>query len=1280
LHTVNDSPQEPELPQGQAPQTGLPRVELATEQHGAVGHETAADPPVSTATAEPFEADSDPALAALGRKTVPIFYDAERRRWPWFVRLTGAALFFALLGIALLVVSLFALPLMPRNKLPRPITVHDVGNLDPVAAQHTIQIDLQTRRIGVHLANDKQRLSQFNTGRHRLTELRRQKEVSFLSQVASGGVSGGMAGLLHEMDGYHASSVPANAPPVVAGFYVNWEQSSRASAERNIGALTHFIPEWLSLKKAATDFTDLKTPPFLDERTEDDRKALTQLVRSHSVPILPLLNNFIQGKDANGGNFDPEPVHELLSHPLARANLIVQLRDWLLKNQMQGINIDFEEVRSEDGANLVLFMKELYAALHPHGLLVTQDVQVDNDSYNLTQLAKWNDWLVPMFYDEHARGTSAGPVAGIDWVRSNLQSMLSDIPPGKIVMGIGNQGYNWANPDDPHSDQPDTLGYEDSVMTARESQPDAVIHLDSKSLNPTFTYTEDAVDTGEGHHEEPHAVWMLDAVTAYNQLQVARPHHLRGAALWVLGQEDPSIWTFYNRAKWKSDWGSIIDGGGLSRISFAGTGLINFDGEGELLQPIAEPTVGRRQVTRDPKTGLIVAESYLKDAEGHLLVPTSYVVRRFSGVMGEASTKGKILLSFDDGPDPVWTPQILDILREYKVPAVFFVVGKNAENYPDLVRREWDDGFEIGNHTWDHPELDDLLPAHQRVELTSTQRIIQAITGHSTTLFRPPYGNDVEPQTGKEVRPLDLAATLGYITVGQKNDPQDWRLVEYKPGTEILDPSRPRTAESIVQSVIANRDEGSIVLLHDAGGDRSLTVTALPRIIEKLSSLGYKFVSVEQLSGIPRDKLMPRVTGRDTLLVGADQFTFETTYLFQRTLTTLFLLSIWLGVSRVLLFVGLALIQRVREKRRVFPEGFTPSVSVIIAAYNEEKVIARTVQALLDSAYPNLQIIVVDDGSKDLTYQVAKEAFGSDPRVKVLRKPNGGKASALNRGLMAATGEIMVSLDADTLFAPDTIERLVRHFRDPQVGAVSGNVRVGNAHNIFTRWQALEYITSQNFDRRAYDLLNCITVVPGAVGALRRSAVIEVGGYTHDTLAEDTDLTWKLRRAEWRIVNDNTAMAYTEAPETLRNLAKQRFRWAFGTLQCLWKHRSAMFTHGAFGWLALPSLWIYQILFPAISPFMDIGMIWSLLAHNWQQFGGYFLLLLAFETLAAFLALRMDRGNMRLLPWLALQRFVYRQLMYYVVLKSLVSAIRGGAVGWNKFERTGTARIEGKTA
>ena len=300
----------------------------------------------------------------------------------------------------------------------------------------------------------------------------------------------------------------------------------------------------------------------------------------------------------------------------------------------------------------------------------------------------------------------------------------------------------------------------------------------------------------------------------------------------------------------------------------------------------------------------------------------------------------------------------------------------------------------------------------------------------------------------------------------------------------------------------------------------------------------------------------------------------------------LFVLAIVLGIGRIGIMGTLAAIQAKRERRRTFDPAFAPPVSVVIAAYNEAKVINKTIATLLASDYPDLDILVVDDGSKDGTAQTVRDAYGDHPRVTVLEKENGGKASALNIGIKACRGEIIVALDADTLFAPDTVSKLVRHFADPAIGAVSGNVKVGNRNNLLTIWQAVEYITSQNFDRRAFDLLNCITVVPGAVGAWRKDAVILAGLYSSQTLAEDTDLTFKIRKLGYRIVTDNAALAYTEAPDTLRNLAKQRFRWAFGTLQCLWKHRDALLNprYGAFGLVAMPSLWVYQIAFQAIAP------------------------------------------------------------------------------------------------
>ena len=1230
--------------------------------------------------------------------TLPIFYDEQKTRWPRLRRFALACLLLGVVGAIALIVSIIAPALLPRNPLPRATAVRELGNQDPILSHFEMRpkliqtnpplTRLQRRQLGLKFARDRQKLEAYTRRERSNAAEKARRAQAFLLQWPNR-IRGteGKKRRKEEKTAAEAgtsSFIPhPSSLPVVAAFYVNWEETSWASAQRNMAHLTHFLPEWLHLKQGGADVASAnpKVLPFLDARDDKDKTDVVNLAHSSSVPIVVLLNNYTRSKneEEGEGKWDPEAVHALAGNPTARHNFAIQTRDWLIANKLQGINIDFEEVAEADRDNLTLFMRELYNALHPAGLLVTQDVQLENAAFDFPNLAKWNDWLVPMFYDEHESSSGPGAVAGVDWTRTHLNTLLAQVNPQKIVMAVGQQGYDWTK----GVAGTESLRYQTAVVTAKESYDgkgqDGMIRLDPTSLNPTFTYSEDTLDQNGQSHTQEHTVWMQDAVSAYNQLQIARPRGIRGAALWMLGAEDPTIWSFYDRNAWKADWTKIVAGNALDTISYGGTGEIDFTAEGELLQPVAEPTSGQRTLTYDPKTGLITAETYKIDpVTNRPLIPSSYIVRRYGGKTGNPAKQ--IVLTFDDGPDPTYTPQILDILKQYHVPAVFFVVGRQAEANPNIVRRIWDEGHEIGNHTWDHRDMADLSPAHQRYELTATERVIQALTGHSTTLFRPPYGNDVEPTTGKEVRPLDLAAQMNYITVGQKIDPLDWALYWFKPGTEAFDTARPKTPQDIVNGVLAEKDQGSIVLLHDAGGDRSHTVAALPQIIEKLRAEGYKFISVSQLSGIPRAKLMPTITGNDIYLAGSDRVTFEAAYLFQMTLTSLFVLSIVLGVSRVLLFVILALIQRQREKKRVFPAGFTPSVSVIIAAYNEGKVVARTIQALLDGGYPNLEIIVVDDGSKDNTSEVVETLFADSPLVKLLRKPNGGKASALNLGLTVATGDIMVSLDADTLFTPDTIERLARHFVNPKVGAVSGNVRVGNTTNIWTRWQAIEYTTSQNFDRRGYDLLNCITVVPGAVGAMRREAVLAVGGYTHDTLAEDTDLTWKLRRSGWRIVNDNTAMAYTEAPESLKNLAKQRFRWAFGTLQCLWKHRAALGQHGAFGWLALPSLWIYQILFPAISPFMDIAMIYSLFNGSYVQFGQFYLAMFALEFTAALIALRMERGNLRLLPWVFFQRFLYRQLMYYVVLRALWSALRGSAVGWNKFERTGTARVETKTA
>jgi cellulose synthase/poly-beta-1,6-N-acetylglucosamine synthase-like glycosyltransferase len=410
----------------------------------------------------------------------------------------------------------------------------------------------------------------------------------------------------------------------------------------------------------------------------------------------------------------------------------------------------------------------------------------------------------------------------------------------------------------------------------------------------------------------------------------------------------------------------------------------------------------------------------------------------------------------------------------------------------------------------------------------------------------------------------------------------------------------------------------------------------------------------------------------------------------------MFVIGIVLGLGRLIFIGTLALAQWLRSRRRERThagETYAPFVSVIVPAYNEALVIRNTINSLLASHYQNYEIIVVDDGSEDKTSEIVQTSFSNNERVKLFSAATGGKSSALNFGMRHSRGEIVVALDADTMFAPQTIGALAQRFYDPRVGAVAGNAKVGNRINIVTRWQALEYITSQNMDRRAFASLNCITVVPGAVGAWRRELIDKAGGFQSDTLAEDQDLTLSIRRMGYNIGYEENAIAWTEAPDRLQTLARQRFRWAFGTLQCMRKHLDALFRprYGALGFIALPNVWIFQILFPLISPVMDLMLCYTLLSAgldwlqqptgysftNLRQVLFYYALFLAIDWLAAGFAFLLEKKeHWRLLWWLFLQRFCYRQVMYYVMIKSVAVAIRGATVGWGKLERKATVEVQ----
>ncbi|MET0309066.1 MAG: glycosyltransferase [Sphingomonas sp.] len=1008
---------------------------------------------------------------------------------------------------------------------------------------------------------------------------------------------------------------------LTVGFYVPWDPSSASSLQRNIRNLDWVVPALVTV-----------AGPDHALRIQDDAPFNAIVSHApHPPKVLPMVQNLSNEK------WDGQGFARLVANPGARSKFIHDIVAMVAARKLAGLVMDIEDLPPSAIPPYLSLLAQINDAL-PADKVIAVTVPAGDASWDMKRFAAAVDRVILMNYDEHWQGGTAGPIAPQPWFVEQLRNAVAQVGAEKLIVAVGSYAYDW------HGGKVDPLSIEEAWLAAHDS--DAPIQFDKASGNEAFAYDE---DNGE-HHE----IWMMDAVTTWNQLQAVRAMGVGSVALWRLGTEDAGVWPALQAYR---------NGGRPDLSKVVSASDVDVEGAGEILRITASPTTGQRELSFD-------AAGIVRDMR-YVTLPTPYVVSR-TGAAGK-----QIALTFDDGPDATYTPQILDVLKQNKVPATFFIIGENALQHPLLLRRMVAEGHELGNHTYTHPNLALDSARSTSIELNATQRLVQAYTGRGMRLFRAPYFGDAEPTTADELDPAMVAQEQGYTVVGLHADPDDWK----RPGVDAI-------VQKAVAAVLGATPQRSanVVLLHDGGGDRSQTVTALPQIIAQLRARGYTFVPVSQLAGLSRDAVMPEIAGSDLLAVRADVAIFVLLAGLASALKGLFFIAITLGIARALILAGLALRQRRRERGEA--PVFTPTVSVIIPAYNEERVIEGSIRRVLASDYPAIELIVADDGSKDATSAIVAREFGDDPRVLLLTLENGGKASALNRALQSAKGEVIIALDADTQFEPETISRLARWFVDPELGAVAGNAQVGNRVNLVTRWQAVEYITAQNLERRALAGFNAITVVPGAVGAWRRAALDAVGGYPEDTLAEDQDLTIAIQRAGWRVSYDTDAVAWTEAPESFKSLAKQRYRWAFGTLQCLWKHRGVYRDGTARGlaWVGLPQAWIFQIGFAAISPLIDLALVVAILStglavwqHGWEQTSGdvgtmglYWLAFTAIDIGCGWVAYRLNSRRIRYpAVLLVMQRFVYRQLMYWVVLRAISSAVGGWWVGWGKLERSG---------
>jgi peptidoglycan-N-acetylglucosamine deacetylase len=1080
------------------------------------------------------------------------------------------------------------------------------------------------------------------------------------------------------------SEIPFNSGEGLrAAYYIPDDPASYSSFKEHVHQIDFLFPQWFHATAPSgtlmatngdthREYTVVDGATVHDPDEGDKVKHVIQEARE-DTEVFPHLNNY----NAPAGEWDSK-FGDLLKDEARRAALRQQIgRFFTAYPVYHGLSLDFESLKDDADPAYMTFIHELYGDMHLRGLQLYVNTAVATSDNDLKQIAANSDGIILMNYDEHQTTSDPGPIASQDWFVDNLTRVLKIVPKKKLICAVGNYGYDWtlSNPPAPkkgsHKEpvKPEVLLTEDFPVAEawqRASDADADLDLDDDSLNPHFEYIDE--DTNQRH-----VVWFLDGVTMLNQMRAARQLGLTTFALWRLGWEDNSMWSVWDKPSMPES---------LQALNSVQPGHnIDIEGEGDIMRVTGLPQSGKRTVTvdkdeHDPRKQLI-------DDEHMDVYPRTYTVEYYGYHPNEVS------ISFDDGPDPEWTPKILDILKEKNVKGTFMLIGAEAAENIGLMQRLVREGNEVGNHTYTHPDISIISPQQLDLQVRLTERLFASKLDVQPLYFRPPYDVDEEPETDDQAAPIVPIQNQGYIVIGNKIDTDDWNEHPRKSPQEIT--------QSVLDQLQIMKTKpqfrGSVILMHDGGGNRSATVAALPVLIDTLRAHGYTFVPVSALMGKTTAEVMPQLTFSQYLRALPDSVAFSGVQIVGRFIVSVFFIGDILMCARLILIGLLAVFDRLRSPHANASPGFNPRVAVLIPAYNEETVIVRTIRSVLNSDYKNLHILVIDDGSADRTAEVARDAYAREiaaGRVQVLSKPNGGKAAALNYALDRLTEEIYVGIDADTVIATDAISKLIPHFEDRRIGAMAGNAKVGNRVNLWTRWQALEYITSQNFERRALDVFHVVTVVPGAIGAWRTAPVKAAGGYPINTVAEDADLTMNLLEQGFRVDYEDRSLAFTEAPIDAKGLMRQRFRWSFGTLQAVWKHRAAFIRNKAMGLFALPNILVFQMFLPLVSPFIDVMFLYgvgnyfidrhyhpdSVSSASLDKLLVFFLGFLVIDFITSSVAFSLERrhpankGDGWLLFHIWLQRFAYRQVFSIVLFKTLMRAIDGKPFNWDKIERT----------
>ncbi|HEX2840198.1 MAG TPA: polysaccharide deacetylase family protein [Hyphomicrobium sp.] len=1028
-----------------------------------------------------------------------------------------------------------------------------------------------------------------------------------------------------------AVSPEASQVTRIAFFDVH-EMSAFAGLKDHASSLDAIFPNFLTI-----DPTTKRLARISGESEERLHRRLQK--QAPALSIYPILSNELNYADAVAS----------MSSEGFRAQLVDDVRNYLHTQQYAGIVLDLNELPWSSFGYVLDFVYRLTDAVRPEGRKVIVLGSPNPDKAQLQQLAAAADYVVTPTDRAIRDPKIGGPLAAQSDFEATLRDYLETVDPKKIIVAAGSFACDGVR------GQPcKKISVQSAWNTAQRAG--AAIAFDQKSLNSRFSYVD---ELGRSHD-----VWLLDGVTLFNQAKVALAQLPGGLALSAIGLEDPTAWSILAR-------GRVPDASALADLRVLPQGR-SFDEalESQIVNAAPEGSSGSRTVSYNEELGLIVDQKFSKIPVGQI----------FSG--WDASDKNLLAITFDDGPDEINTGLILDVLAEKGVPATFFVIGQNALQHPEVLKRMYEAGHDIGNHTFSHPRLSDIAEWQMHYELNASQRVLEMILGIDTRLFRPPYNGSVLSDQADNAAVIAEVSRLGYATVLSGAHGWDW-----------LNPKPEFIHDEIVKGVLSGN--GQIILLHDKG-ERSNTLAALPRIIDTLRAHGFRFGTIHELLHKDRSQVMPPYDPARLASEGKANGGYGGIIAYQSVsacIAALAMLIVFLNVTRLIFTVGGTLVHQSRERERANRKFWPSSVAVIIPAFNEELVICKTIRSILGSSRSDFEVIVVDDGSTDNTAAVAAAAFANDPRVKVFKKPNGGKADTANFALAHTEAEVVIAIDADGVLGHDAIELMVRHFEDPRVGAVAGTAIVGNKGTWLTRFQDLEYMVGQYLDRRALTLFNANSVVPGAIGAWRREALLQIGGYATDTVAEDCDATFSVIRKGWLVLYEPAAETRTEAPETLHGLMKQRRRWMFGMLQVLCKNIDAIRVGPtSLGWLTMPHVLCFGYVVALVTPLLVAAfMIQSgVQILQWRastdpefnyQVSVYlkwwiFLSIADLIVISAALYVAGIKDILQKIPLIILQRIIYLPILYWIAFETVFAALKGKIVRWNKLNRTGTVSVQ----